>query len=261
MSVPVSSSTGGGISRRDANSCWLLSVPTVKEFCLLSAPVFVVEIKMHPGRICQRRNGYRFGPGDLGNDCALTGIAKRSHCSSLCSFTGPEQLAIPLFCSPQVTCWLYSLCFVIMLLFTRFCPLRLIVPYRRDWSLAYCALQEFYSTEGLSQSQPKLSPSVCVWENVEEHFFFFFKRRSKRSMNSSKAHYFGKWVNAPWPVPPTVCQLQEQIGLRGFTDSCVSVCVCVCVYVCMCVRGSVRNNDWHKCDNKRLGSRINQQVD
>lgn len=65
-------------------------------------------------------------------------------------------------------------------------------------------------------------------------------------MNSSKPHYFGKWVNAPWPVPPTVCQLQEQIGLQGFIDSCV----CTCQRECE----SKRNNDWHRDNYKRLKS-------
>lgn len=65
-------------------------------------------------------------------------------------------------------------------------------------------------------------------------------------MNSSKPHYFGKWVNAPWPVPPTVCQLQEQIGLQGFIDSCV----CACQRECE----SERNNDWQRSNNKRLKS-------
>lgn len=54
-------------------------------------------------------------------------------------------------------------------------------------------------------------PSLCVSKSGGA--FSFLKRRSKRSMNSSKPHYFGKWANAPWPVTPTVCQLQEQIGL------------------------------------------------
>lgn len=71
-------------------------------------------------------------------------------------------------------------------------------------------------------------------------------------MNSSKPHYFGKWVNAPWPVPPTVCQLQEQIGLQGFIDSCG--CVCVCQRECE----SERNNDWQRNNYKRLKSHKQQ---
>lgn len=68
--------------------------------------------------------------------------------------------------------------------------------------------------------------SLCVGENGGAFSFFsFLKQRRKRPMNSSKPHYFGKWVNAPWPVPPTVCQLQEQIGLQGLIDSCVCACV------------------------------------
>lgn len=65
-------------------------------------------------------------------------------------------------------------------------------------------------------------PPLCVGGG--EGASAFLKQRSIRSMDSSKAHYFGKWVNAPWPVPPTVYQLQKKIGLQGFIDSCVCAC-------------------------------------
>lgn len=46
-------------------------------------------------------------------------------------------------------------------------------------------------------------------------------------MNSSKPHYFGKWVNAPWPVPPTVCQLQGANWSPEIRRHllCASVCI------------------------------------
>lgn len=97
------------------------------------------------------------------------------------------------------------------------------------------------------KSTANFSLQVCgrIWGNI----LFFFKWRSKRPMNSSRAHYFGKWLDGPWPVPPTVCQLQEQIGPQGFRDSCV------------CAgqrhRQSGRNNDCHRRNYKSIKSQTN----
>lgn len=52
-------------------------------------------------------------------------------------------------------------------------------------------------------------------------------------MNSSKPRYFGKWVNAPWPVPPTVCQLQEENWSPGIPRH-------LCVHLCAFLADSLR---------------------
>lgn len=73
-------------------------------------------------------------------------------------------------------------------------------------------------TEVEAESKTIKRETGRIWGYIQ----LFQNEGVRDSRVEAKPHYFGKWANAPWLVPPTVCQLQRKLVPR---DSWTAVCM------------------------------------